>query len=112
MSLPVILQPEAEETICGSAAWWAKHRSSQQTQQWYDGFLAAIDSLGENAEQHPVSRENQFFPYEIRDLYFGLGSHPTHRAIFTIQSSAVVVLTTRHLAQRDIIADDLPSQPQ
>lgn len=109
MSLPVILQPEAEATICASANWWAEHRSREQALRWYDGFLAAIDSLGVNPERHPVSRENHLYPYEIRDLYFGLGIHPTHRAIFTIKSDAVVVLTTRHLGQREITPDDLPN---
>lgn len=110
MSLPVILQPEAEETICASAAWWAEHRSVEQALRWYDGFLEAIDSLGDNPKGHPVSRENHLFAYEIRDLYFGLGLHSTHRAIFAIQANAIVVLTTRHLAQRDITAEDLPPQ--
>jgi hypothetical protein len=32
-------------------------------------------------------------------LHFGLGSRPTHRAVFTIVNETVVVLTVRHAAQ-------------
>ena len=107
MSLPVVVQPEAEDTLFQSAAWWAKHRSVDQAERWFDGFVATIYTLGDNPERHPVARENDKFPYEIRELNYGLGSHPTHRAVFTIRPDAVVVLTTRHLAQRDITLDDI-----
>ena len=65
--------------------------------------------LSENAERHSQSRENDQFPYEIRDLPFGLRRRPTHRAVFTIRGEEVVVLTIRHVARRDLSPDDIES---
>lgn len=71
------------------------------------GFAKAISSLSENPERLSQSRERNRFAYEIRDLPFGLGRRPTHRAVFTIRGDEVVVLTVRHVAQRDISPDDI-----
>jgi len=101
MSLPVILQREAEEQIVASARWWAKHRSVEQAERWYAGILKAIDSLGETAARHPLARESEHFPCELRQMNFGLGNRSTHRILFTIRPDAVFVLTVRHAAQDD-----------
>lgn len=102
MSVPVLIQPRAKQDLLAAAAWWAEHRSPEQAARWYDGFLAAIESLSENPARHPLARENGKFPYELRELHYGLGRRPTHRAVFTIRSEAVVVLTVRHTAQRGL----------
>jgi plasmid stabilization system protein ParE len=80
----------------------------RQAARWYAGFSAAIDSLAENPDRCPLARENDLFPYELRELHDGLGSRPTHRAVFTIRPDAVVILTIRHAAQKDLTPDDLP----
>ena len=109
MSLNVILEPRAENDLHDAAAWWAEHRSAEQAQRWYEGFVQALDSLGENPGRWPLARENAKFPYELRELHYGLGSRPTHRAVFTIRADAVVVLTIRHAAQQEIVPEDLLS---
>ncbi len=53
-----------------------------------------------------MSRESDDFPFETRDLYFGIGRRPTHRAVFTICHDKVLVIAIRHLAQRDLALDD------
>ena len=67
----------------------------------------AVADLSKNPERHSQSREKDRFDYEIRDLLFGLGRRPTHRAVFTIRDDEVVVMTVRHLAQRDLSPDDI-----
>jgi plasmid stabilization system protein ParE len=101
MSLPVILQREAEDQLVASARWWAEHRSAEQAERWYVGFLETIETLADNPERCPLARENAAFPYELRELHYGLGSRPTHRALFTIRPEAVVVVSVRHAAQQD-----------
>lgn len=108
MNLPVIILPEAEENILAVAKWWAENRSVEQAERWYDGILDAIDSLEINPDRCPPARENAKFPYDIRELHFGLGSHPTHRVIYTVRPDSVVVLSVRHAAQQDLAEDDLP----
>ena len=103
MSLPVILQREAEDQIIASARWWAKHRSVEQAERWYTGILEAIDSLENNPDRYPPAREDEHFPYDLRVMNFGVGSHPTHRVFFTIRPDAVILLSVRHAAQDDMM---------
>ena len=107
MRLPVILQREAEEQIVASARWWAKRRSVEQAERWYADILGAIDSLANQAARHPLARENDDFPYDLRQMNFGIGGRPTHRILFTVRPDAVVVLSVRHAAQDDVTPDDL-----
>jgi plasmid stabilization system protein ParE len=81
---------------------------ARPTKRWYAGFSDAIRSLTENPERCPLAPENGRFPYEIRELHYGLGSRPTHRAVFTIRPDMVLVLTIRHAAQAELTEEDLP----
>jgi hypothetical protein len=56
-------------------------------------------SLADNPDRFGLADENGRFPYEVRQLNFGLGSRPTHRLVFVIRPHDVVVLRVRHLAQ-------------
>lgn len=87
-------------------SWWREHRSVEQASRWYNAFVDAIADLSQNAERRPISRERKAFPYEIRDLFFGTGKRPTHRAVFTISDQMVIVLAIRHLAQKPLSADE------
>jgi plasmid stabilization system protein ParE len=107
MSLPVIILPRAKEDLRQTLFWWAENRSAEQAERWYTGILAAIETLTENPHRCPVAREAAAFSYELRELHYGLGSHPTHRALFTIGPDAVLVLTIRHVAQQDVSPDEI-----
>ncbi len=107
MTKPVNLAKRAKAELHSNARWWAEHRSQRQAQRWHDGFIDALESLAENPERCPLARENDRFPYELRELHYGLGSRPTHRAVFTIRPDMVLVLSIRHAAQADLAEDDL-----
>ncbi|MCA9270903.1 MAG: type II toxin-antitoxin system RelE/ParE family toxin [Planctomycetales bacterium] len=108
MSLPVIVADEARSNIIETAAWWSAHRSPLQALRWYEGIIDAIKSLAKNAHGRPLARENAKSDHELRELHFGLGSRPTHRVIFVIDSDAVRVLSVRHVAQEDWQPTDEP----
>ena len=107
MIRPVILAEPAFEDLRHNARWWAKHRSLEQAERWYDGFLMELDLLANNAERCSLARENAEFPYELRELHYGVSSRPTHRALFTIRPDSVLVLAIRHVAQDDVAPEDL-----
>ncbi len=107
MSRRIVITEQAEREMQSAYDWWATHRSKDQADRWYAGLANAIADLSENAERHGQSREGDRFAYEIRDLLFGLGRRPTHRAVFTIRAEEVVVLTVRHLAQQALSPDDI-----
>jgi plasmid stabilization system protein ParE len=107
MTYLVRVSDQARSEIDRAFAWWAENRSREQAVKWYNGILASIESLGGNPDRCALARESERFPYEIRELHFGLGSRPTHRVVFTIRRDTVVVLTVRHAAQADISLEDV-----
>ena len=109
MTHRVVLTDRAHEQLEAGYRWWAENRSHTQADRWYNAFADAIESLSSNPDRHGISGEKDRFPYEIRDLYFGIGRGRTHLAVFTIRGDMVLVLAVRHLAQRDLTPEDLES---
>lgn len=107
MSHHVTITSKAEAELYTAALWWAEHRSQEQAFRWLEGFEAALASLADNPEKHPLAREHADFPFTLRQLLYGLGTKPTHRAVFRIREDEVIVYGIRHLAQQDITPQDL-----
>jgi plasmid stabilization system protein ParE len=110
-SYSVVFTEQAAQELQEAAEWWAEHRSFEQAARWYGGFSAKIESLCESPERCPLADENHAFPYEIRELHYGLSARPTHRAIYAIVSDFVVILTVRHAARRALRPDDIKTDP-
>lgn len=106
MKYTVSILPQAESDLERNARWWAEHHSVELAAKWLHEVRAQILSLSELPESKAVSPENGGFPYEIRDKLLGLGSRPSHRAVFTIRDDTVFVLTVRHAAQDRLRTDD------
>jgi hypothetical protein len=64
-------------------------------------------SLEENPQSRHLAAENKVFPFEVRELHYGLGSRPTHRALFTIRPDKVYIFLVRRVAQAPASLDDL-----
>jgi plasmid stabilization system protein ParE len=107
MKLPVVLSDLARGQLESNCDWWAKNRSAEQAERWYDGFAEALMSLYENPQRCQKAPENHLFPYDVRQLNYGLGSKATHRALFTIRQDMVYVISIRHLAQKAVTPDDV-----
>ena len=107
MNRDVWLTDRAHVEMEAAYLWWAEKRSQAQAIKWSNVFAEAIKTLANSAERCAVSQENDQFPYEIRDLYFGIGRRRTHRAVFTIRRDMVLVLAVRHLAQQALTPDDI-----
>ena len=106
MKYPVVLTDRARTELEAAYSWWAENRSREQAEKWYNKFADAIESLADQPERYSLSHESSRFSFPIRDLRFGIGKRPTHRAVFTIRTDMVLVLVIRHLAQRNITPDD------
>jgi plasmid stabilization system protein ParE len=102
MSLEVLITERAQQEAQANHDWWAEHRSVEQAARWYDEFLASSLSLEDSPDRRPLALESDRFPFEIRQLNFGIGHKPTHRLIYTVRSDQVVILRVRHLAQQEI----------
>jgi plasmid stabilization system protein ParE len=102
MTYEVLVTSRAQQEAQANHDWWARHRSAEQAARWYDSFLKVTLSLEQNPDRFGLAPENDRFPYEVRQLSFGIGPKPTHRLVYTIRPHDVVVLRVRHLAQQDI----------
>jgi plasmid stabilization system protein ParE len=103
MTRKLVISSRAAVELQAAADWWADHRSGEQSKKWLAGFQGALDSLKTEAERFPLARDNDRVSFEIRQLNYGVGRRPTHRAIFTILPDTVAVLSVRHLSQDDIV---------
>jgi len=103
----VILTERAAEDLRVNYQWWAENRSVEQSHRWYRGILNAMLSLEERPERFTLAEESPLFPFDAFQLNFGLGRMPTHRVIFTIKDTTIVILRVRHLSQDSLSEDDI-----
>ena len=106
MTYTVRITPEAETQLDEAVAWYFEQDPAVAI-PWYRGFRDAIRALSDNPHSHGLSRENDLFVDELRDLLYGSGRKKTHRAISRITGDCVEVIAIRHHAQRDLTPDDL-----
>ncbi|MFN0021051.1 MAG: type II toxin-antitoxin system RelE/ParE family toxin [Pirellulaceae bacterium] len=107
MNRVVGITDQARNQLEAAFCWWKENRSEAQAVKWYNQFVEAIGTITNSPEKYPLSLENNSFPYEIRELRFGVGRRKTHRAVFTIRPEMVLVIAVRHLAQQPISLDDV-----
>ena len=105
----VLVTSHARRQLTESTVWWAEHRSADQALRWLNGFEEAIVVLSDDPERHRLAREDALYdlPFQVRQLLYGIGSKPTHRAVFEVRGDTVYVVAIRHLAQDDLPADEL-----
>jgi plasmid stabilization system protein ParE len=103
----VILTAPAKSDIKTAYDWWKEHRSAEQADRWYVGIRSAIKSLRNMPERCSLAAETDLLIPGIRQLLFGLGRRATHRIVFTIDGSTVIVLRVRHTSQDALSWDDL-----
>lgn len=107
MKYQVVITEPAEVQLIETFEWWSSNRSKEQAIRWYNGFLDAMKTLSDSPVSHPIIPEAGKFPIELRELYFGLGSRPSHRAVYSIQPDRIVIYAIRHLAQDQLGTEDL-----
>ena len=104
MSLTVFVTERAEQELHQAADWIAKD-APEAANRWFNGFVNSLLSLSDNPLRCSRAREDNAFPFELRQLLYG--SSRSYRALFTIRHSTVFVLSIRHSARRDLTPEDL-----
>ncbi len=100
MSFRLKITDEAADLLLSHARYYAEtSQSAEVAVAWYDGFIDELYSLEQNPYRCAVAPENSLFEFEVRELLYGSGRRPTHRAIFRIVDDVVEILTLRHHAQ-------------
>jgi hypothetical protein len=91
MRYRVLITQRAQQEAQASHDWWAEHRSAEQAARWYDAFLKSANSLERDPERWALAAEGDRFPYQIRQLNFGLGQ--SLRTEFSTRSAAMMLLS-------------------
>jgi plasmid stabilization system protein ParE len=102
MKYDIFITPRAEQEAQANRDWWAINRSAEQAARCYEEFAVSVVSLTQTPDRCARAPEHGSFPYELRQLNFGIGSKATHRILFTIRTTDVVILRVRHLSQAEI----------
>jgi plasmid stabilization system protein ParE len=105
MRYKVLITPRALEDL-RAAYHWIASRSPERAVAWYEGFIAAIDSLAMHPLRCGIALENGSMPAELRQLIYGKRGG-RYRAIFSIKENVVRVLHIRHAAQTPVPPDEL-----
>ncbi|HVX63206.1 MAG TPA: type II toxin-antitoxin system RelE/ParE family toxin [Pirellulales bacterium] len=107
MNYRVIVTQRAERDMQEMAAWWANAHSPEQADHWLSNFATRLESLSQFPSRCPLAAESDEFPFELRELHYGVGRRSTHRALFNIADDVVLVFAVRHIAQDRLQVDDL-----
>jgi plasmid stabilization system protein ParE len=91
-------------------SWWSENRSADQAALWYRQITEAIATLQVLPDRCPLVPESALSMSGVRQLLFGVGSHPTHRIIFVIEDDIVTILRVRHHARDEMGLGDLGGQ--
>lgn len=106
MSYRVVIQPLAFDDLEETLTYLSKHYSPATAAAWYEGCLAAIESLAENPERCSRARESDKLSVEIRQLLYRR-HRSVYRILFTLQENSVRVLYVRHSARDDTTPREL-----
>lgn len=109
MNFALLVTDRARADIFRNAVWWAENHSPVQAIVWFDAIYEQLESLRLMPERFPLAPENGLVDIELREMPLGVGSRPSYRAVFTIQTKEVHVLTVRRASQDAITAADIES---
>ncbi len=110
MSVRVVIQPPAFDDLDETLTCLSKRYSPATAAAWYEGCLAAIESLAENPERCSRARESDKLGVEIRQLLYRR-HRSVYRILFALRENSVRVLYVRHSARDDMSPRELGDQP-
>jgi plasmid stabilization system protein ParE len=109
MNYGLVLTDRARADILRNAEWWAENHSTAQAIAWFDSIYEQLERLRMMPERFALAPENGSVEVEIREMALGVGSRPSYRAVFTIKSLEVHVLTVRRASQDAVTSEDIES---
>ena len=108
MSREVRLRPEAAKELLSAVEWLAENApDSDAAQRFHDVWAAALRSLANFAEAHPIALEAREGEFSLRNAFVGLGRSKTHRIVYRGFDDIVVVLRLRSMRQRPLNRDEI-----
>ena len=101
----VFITAQAQADLQQAATWWKENRSAKEAEIWYDGISAKIQTLAQMPERCRIAAESENVEREVRQLLYGVSSHPTHRVLFVIDGDTVTIYRVLHTSKATIKDD-------
>jgi plasmid stabilization system protein ParE len=105
MTYKVVIQPNARESLRNALHWLAE-RSPARAEAWFEGFVAAIESLANHPFRCGLALENGCIPEELRQLVYGKRAG-RYRALYYVRDNVVRIVHIRHASRSPATLDDL-----
>lgn len=100
MTFEISLTSRAKEDIERNFDWWAINRSKLQAEEWYLQLSVVLQSLTQTPNRcRRIRNDRELFGEEVRQLLFGTGSRPTHRIVFGVDGTQVMIYRVLHTSQ-------------
>ena len=86
---------------------WISQDSPVNGANWFNGLLAAIDTLASMPHRCPIAPEKEIVGQEIRYLLYC----KRYRILFGIEGNAVIIYHIRHTSQEWMTREEFLRQP-
>ena len=70
MTFDALVVKRAEQQLNHAVAWIARD-APDTAERWFNGFVEANLTLGENPDRCGLARENAAFAFDLRQLLYG-----------------------------------------
>lgn len=98
--------PRATAAFDETLEWYGR-RSSAAAEKWIAAVELALDHLESDPLRYSRATDQTQLPVMLRQYSFGAGRRLTHRMVFGIRETVVIVYTIRRLSQDVLTIDDL-----
>ena len=111
MAFRVEISPRAFNDIDEIARYIQQQSSFEQAEEWFNGIIAAIQTLEDMSSRCPVADESEELGQEVRLLLYGKRNrkYKVYYSIRqrTVSTGTVQVFHVRHWARRSLNAEQL-----
>ena len=111
MAFRVEISPRAFHDLDGITGYIEQQASFEQAEQWFNGMIAAIRTLGEFPHRCPIADECQALGHEVRVLLHGKRNRQ-FKVFYSVQqkttsTGSVFVFHVRHWARKGLNIESL-----
>ncbi len=90
-----------------AAADYIAQQAPETANRWFNGFVAALDTLRQNPASYGLAPESDYCSLEVRQFIYRTKSRRANRALYTVRGSTVYILAIRRPGQDLLTKEEL-----